>query len=146
VEVGAKLYELDTDAIASVVSAPAIEAQATTSPTPSKPAAPKINDSLLQKVGTPVSDHRSPSIKFLGKEGWEALRKGHDATKELSTAASSPATKTHAVTTIKGDINVKDPMYGRPKFTEAEMEALLTGGATMAPQVLSLSTGAKFKI
>jgi hypothetical protein len=41
---------------------------------------------------------------------------------------------------------LKNPMYGRPQFTEAEIEALLTGGATMAPKVLSHSTGAKFKI
>lgn len=37
-----------------------------------------------------------------------------------------------------------DPMYGRPKFTEEEMEALMMGGATIAPQVVSVSSGASF--
>jgi hypothetical protein len=35
-------------------------------------------------------------------------------------------------------------MYGRPKFTDAEMEALITGGANMAPEVVVHSSGAKF--
>jgi pyruvate/2-oxoglutarate dehydrogenase complex dihydrolipoamide acyltransferase (E2) component len=144
VEVGAKLYELDTDAVASV-SAPAVPAQATASSTPSKPAPTPSNDSP-SKTAIPASDHRSPSIKFLGKDGWEALRKGHDTITQMKSGDSVPSPKKYAVTTIIDHKNVKDPMYGRPKFTESEMEALLTGGATLAPQVLSLSTGAKFKL
>lgn len=34
--------------------------------------------------------------------------------------------------------------YGRPKFSEAEMEALMTGGANIAPVVKSHSHGAVF--
>jgi hypothetical protein len=144
VEVGAKLYELDTEAVA-LVMAPAVPAQPTDSSSPSEPA-PTQNSVPSHKVATSAAVLRSPSIQFLGKDGWEALRKGHDTTKQALNVASISSPKKYAVKTIIDDKNVKDPMYGRPKFTEAEMEALLTGGATLAPHVLSLSTGAKFKL
>ena len=139
------MYELDTDAVASVSASAAVSAQATaSSTTPSEPA-PIQSNVLPPKAEAPPSDHRSPSIKFLGKDGWDALRNGRDTKKQVLNDAATPQKK-HAVTTIFDDKNVKNPMYGRPKFTEAEMEALLTGGATLAPQVMSLSTGAKFKL
>ena len=144
-EVGAKLYELNTDATASVSTPAEVQATTSSTPTPLNPT-PALSNDPPSKIGTPASDHRSPSIKFLGKEGWEALRKGHDTKKQVLSGDSTASFKKHADTTIIDDKNVKDPMYGRPKFTESEMEALLTGGATLAPQVLSLSTGAKFKL
>jgi hypothetical protein len=110
------------------------------------------NSGFTASAPLAVSNHRSASIKFLGKNGWEALRNGHDksinapsAQKEASIITSSKP-KQHAATTIMDNTILKNPMYGRPQFTEAEIEALLTGGATMAPKVLSHSTGAKFKI
>jgi hypothetical protein len=136
VEVGAKLYQIDTEASATVTALSTEEAPA--------PVA------LVQKPSAPVDEHapehhRAPSIKFLGKDGWEALRKGHGKSvpKDAATGAKPIP---HGVKLIVDDSIGKNPMHGRPKFTEAEMEALLTGGATMAPQVLSHSTGAKFKL
>lgn len=35
--------------------------------------------------------------------------------------------------------------YGRPKFTEDEMEALMLGGANLVPDVKKHSSGAVFK-
>jgi hypothetical protein len=143
VEVGANLYEIDTEALASVGTPTLIPTAATLSP-------PSIESITAQKEPTP--DHRSPSIKFLGKEGWDALRKSHGANKQLLNGGTGDvkvlhlSQKKHAVTTMFDDMTVKDPMYGRPKFSDAEIEALLTGGATLAPQVLSHSTGAKFKL
>ena len=146
-EVGAKLYELDTDAVASV-TAPAVAPPTTAASSPPEPAPTHTNVPSPEAAATTTttSAHRAPSIKFLGKEGWDALRKGHDTNNQAVNGASAPSPKKYGVTTMFDDKSVKDPMYGRPKFTEAEMEALLTGGATLAPQVVSLSTGAKFKL
>jgi hypothetical protein len=144
VEVGAKLYELDTDAVASISE---------TSPISTAPVAPVVETPMVASKqatvpSTTTSEHRSPSIKFLGKDGWEALRKGQNLSKQVLNGTSNASSKLspHAVTTIVDDSAVKNPMYGRPKFTDAEIEALLTGGATLAPLVLSHSTGAKFKL
>ena len=144
-EVGAKLYELDTDAVASV-TAPAVAPPTTAASSPPEPAPKQTNVPSPEAAATTTSAHRAPSIKFLGKEGWNALRKGHDTNNQAVNGAPAPSPKKYGVTTMFDDKSVKDPMYGRPKFTEAEMEALLTGGATLAPQVVSLSTGAKFKL
>lgn len=64
---------------------------------------------------------RVPSIKFLGKDGWAQVLSGANA----------------AVIYVP-------PNYGRPKFSEDEMEALVTGGANIAPVVKKHSSGAMF--
>lgn len=135
VEVGASLYEIDTEGSATVAASSAATASTVVPPVE--------KESVIKST----SEHlRAPSIKFLGKDGWEALRKGHGKPipKESSTGAKPK--NPHGVSLIVDDSIGKNPMYGRPKFTEAEIEALMTGGATMAPQVLSHSTGAKFKL
>ena len=123
---------------------------AATTSTPSEPAVASMQNNIpTPTAATSASEHRSPSIKFLGKEGWEALRKGHDTKKQelIHDERIPPSLKKYVgKRRIIDNRNVNDPMYGRPKFTEAEMEALLTGGATLSPHVLSLSTGAKFKL
>lgn len=133
-EVGAKLYEIDTEASATVTASNTVETLA------SVPVVEKLSEVVV------APDHqRAPSIKFLGKNGWEALRKGYG--KSLPKDASGGFNSNPlAVKLIVDDSIAKNPMYGRPKFTEAEIEALLTGGATMAPQLLSPSTGARFKM
>lgn len=69
-----------------------------------------------------AKSHRTPSIHFLGKEGWARKLAGE---------------QTPQVVYIP-------PSYGRPAFTEEEMEALVTGGANLAPQVKDYSSGAMF--
>ena len=144
VEVGANLYELDTDAAATV------EASSSTSETTSPEAAPAPaptptkSESAPSAASAPAasseSSHRTPSIKFLGKEGWQAMLSG--GTKPAEAAPAAPKSPL-AVTTIQDD-TVFHPMYGRPSFTEAEMEALILGGASLAPDVVAHSKGAKF--
>jgi hypothetical protein len=147
VEVGANLYELDTNGTAtfeklsndggSAIEPPlSVEMPVTASPPSSAAASTSINGE--------ATTHRLPSIKFLGKQGWEAARKGHAEVTAAPSASSSVAKKPNAVTTIF-DNTILHPMYGRPRFSEAEMEALLTGGATVAPTVVLHSSGAKFK-
>jgi len=78
-------------------------------------------------LSSSVDTHRVPSIKFLGKEGWAALLSG-------SSGGSD--------STIVEDLS---PMFGRPSFSEEEIEALMLGGASLVPDVVTPSHGATFK-
>ena len=99
VEVGADLCEIDTEAVATVeateVVAAAPEADAS-APSPAPVEAPSTP--VLSSSGS--SQARTPSINFLGKEGWE---------KKL---------------TVEPEY-VIPANYGRLLFSEEEMEALL---------------------
>lgn len=146
VEVGANLYEVDTDAETSFEASTSSLAPISNSSAPPslEPAGKK--ESIEAKSYSAESAHRSPLIKFLGKEGWEAARRGSSPTPALSVTPtiSISLQSPHAVTKISHNAIIH-PMYGRPRFTAAEMEALLTGGATTAPTVLLHSSGATFK-
>lgn len=147
VEVGAKLYELDTEGTPTVDSASSTSSSAadtaTSSPPPEKAAsepAPAKSAESAPTSSASSQQTRSPSIKFLGKEGWLAVKSGK---KPESAAASAP--KGPLDVTVMRDDKIIHPMYGRPKFTEEEMEALITGGASIAPMVVAHSKGAKFQ-
>ena len=126
---GSDLYEIDTEAEATVeassAAAPAAANESSPPPAvekkaPADPPAPPQSSS---------TSHRTPKIKFLGKEGWAQRLKGE---KELL-GPTSILTKL-------------PPNYGRPAFTEEEMEALIMGGASIAPDVVAPSGGAKFRV
>lgn len=116
VEVGADLYEVDSEAEATVgatdIAGPGETAASVPvqEPTPTESAAP---DTFT------ASPPRVPSIRFLGKEGWQRA-----LTAEAEFAI--PA------------------MYGRIDFSEEEIEALLSGGANLAPEIKEYSAGAVF--
>jgi hypothetical protein len=144
VEVGANLYELDTDGTATFDKLSNDSGSAIDPPlsveVPVTASSPSATSTSINGAAT----HRLPSIKFLGKQGWEVARKGHAEVIAAPSSSSSAAKKPNAVTTIF-DNTILHPMYGRPRFSEAEMEALITGGATVAPTVVLHSSGAKFK-
>ncbi|CAJ1969672.1 unnamed protein product [Cylindrotheca closterium] len=121
VEVGANLYELDTEAEATAVASEGSAEPAAAEPAPAPPAkAAPASDAPVAAKKAPSST-RVPSIQFLGKDGWAQKLSGADA----------------AVVYLPKN-------YGRPVFSEAEMEALATGGANIAPQVKDYSHGALF--
>lgn len=142
VEVGGDLYEIDTEAEATVEASTDNTSATAEATTAAKPAEQITVQSA--SLVTEASPHaaRTPSIKFLGKDGWEALLKGE--TKTTTSTTSSTRQSPNAVTTIVDNTSIH-PMYGRPRFTEEEMEALILGGANFAPTVLAHSSGAKFK-
>ena len=128
VEVGADLYELDTDAEATVETS----AAPTNPPTTAKEAAKKPPMPKAESPKPPVSaatpqhstqHQRTPSIHFLGKEGWS---------RKLALTAELPP------------LPPLPTNFGRPSFSAEEIEALMTGGANMAPTVKQHSYGAKF--
>jgi len=130
VEVGADLYEIDTAAEATVVSADDISvapsSETTESPEP-----------VMSTSKDEPSSHRVPSIHFLGKDGWAIRKSGKDAS-EPPPAPISPT----GVTVVDG--SMLDSMYGRPAFTGEEMEAMVLGGGSLAPEVVVHSHGAQF--
>jgi pyruvate/2-oxoglutarate dehydrogenase complex dihydrolipoamide acyltransferase (E2) component len=144
VEVGAALYEIDTEAEASLDAAePAAANAAATEEPKSEPAVKAPPPPAAQTAPTTIaastdtadsSSDRAPSIHFLGKDGWAQRKSGHEPTAPVGGSGQKQTVVVEAI----------HPMYGRPKFSEAEMEALLTGGASMAPNVLLHSSGAKF--
>lgn len=130
VEVGAPLYEIDTDATASVeATSSSSSSKATESaPAPAEEAPkaakqPAAAASTTTTTSSPAAPHRTPSIQFLGKEGWAARLRATQQVVELPPI---------------------HPMYGRPTFSEEEMEALMLGGAEQAPKIVTLSSGATF--
>mmetsp|Transcript_1877 Transcript_1877/g.3295 ORF Transcript_1877/g.3295 Transcript_1877/m.3295 type:complete len:233 (-) Transcript_1877:49-747(-) len=135
VEVGANLYEIDTEGVATVQadaaeSPTAADASSSSSPetAPTAAAAPATS--------VPPASARQPSISFLGKEGWANRLSGNEATPQ-----SLPDTPNG---TVVLDGSMIDSTYGRPVFSELEMEALVLGGANISPSVVSVSSGAKF--
>lgn len=130
VEVGASLYEIDTEMEGTVVSRAVAD----------KESVAEAELPVEKEKSSPPNHTRSPSIHFLGKDGWAKRLSGNDKNAATDTTAPSPPT---AVITVQRDIH---PMYGRPSFTEIEMEALILGGADLAPSVVVPSGGARFAV
>jgi pyruvate/2-oxoglutarate dehydrogenase complex dihydrolipoamide acyltransferase (E2) component len=121
VEVGSNLYELDTEAEATVEASEAAAPASTSGAAESSPPAPVA----AAKAASPApskqtQQHRVPSIQFLGKDGWSRVLAGVPELPPLPTN------------------------FGRPAFTEEEMEALMMGGANLVPNVKEHSNGAVF--
>lgn len=133
IEVGANLYEIDTEAEATVTAssdAPAPAAETESSPPPVAATEPAVS----VPPAAASEGHREPSIHFLGKDGWSRRLSGAP----ISLIPDKP----NGVVVLDGSMLTSN--YGRPAFTEAEMEALMMGGADIAPQVVSHSSGAMF--
>lgn len=98
IEVGSDLYQIDTEASPEIIKSASTTAES--SPAPPSPATTEVKETTAS---------RTPSLKFLGKDGW------------ASRLAAAPI------------VSVFDlhPMYGRPLVSEEEMEALMSGGANL---------------
>ena len=127
------MYIIDTEAEEVVVPQSTYKGE----PTEATPAAEKEIGMVTTEASSQIQ-RRNPSIRFLGKVGWAERLFGHKET--VSTDALAPSSPT-AVVNVQGNIN---PMYGRPAFTEIEMEALIMGGAETAPLIVSPSGEARF--
>ena len=127
------MYEIDSEAVATIEASDVPAPVQSTSQAPTTPAiaasapvpSPASSPAPSQQHGV-----RTPSIHFLGKEGWA---------KVLSGAEGSGASAPTVVYNIPAN-------YGRLPFSEDEMEALIMGGANIAPQIKSYSSGATFAV
>jgi pyruvate/2-oxoglutarate dehydrogenase complex dihydrolipoamide acyltransferase (E2) component len=152
VEVGAKLYEIDSEGVASTAGTTAAAASPK-APAAAKPADVNETTTAAKSDGTTSSSsssHRTPSIQFLGKSGWQAIKTPGQSTKNIpqqhavlaQTTGKKLSNNPLAITVIYDD--TIDSTYGRPQFSAAEIEAVMMGGATLAPNVVSMSSGASF--
>lgn len=140
VEVGAKLYEIDTEA---QVTADTAASEPHSAPIVDVPSAAPVATETSTPAHTDDAHHsRLPSISFLGREGWASRLSGvkHEP---VATTPLLPA-KPHAVVVMDG--SMLSSRYGRPAFSEEEMEALMLGGANVAPSVVVPSSGAVFAV
>lgn len=124
-EVGADLYEIDTEGVATVeASAPSTTEEAAASAPSAEPVA-VASTPAPTPAPTPIvssnssSGERTPSIKFLGKDGWAAAL------------------------TVE-PVFVVPANYGRLPMSEEEIEALMSGGANLAPELKAYSTNATY--
>lgn len=140
IEVGAQLYEIDTEAKATV-SSPADSTPSETAAAPVEVEAPPAKEETAQSHddSNVASSSRTPSIKFLGKSGWESRRSGETAPGAVQSLVPD---KPNGVITLDG--STISATYGRPIFTDDEIEALMSGGANLAPELVSPSKGAVF--
>jgi hypothetical protein len=136
VDVGGDLYEIDTDAAAAIISETAASDAEVSAVAPKEASAVSV-----ASTSELTWSHRTPSIHFLGKEGW-AIVKSSGAGGIENSHVSGAVDQAEAIVPVV----VLHPMFGRPAFTEAEMEALVTGGASIAPKLVLHSSGAKFKM
>ena len=121
VEVGADLYELDTEAEATTTAAaPKEDSSSQVDAKSETPASPAPTQASVPAPAAATKAARVPSIKFLGKDGWMRVRAGVP------------------------ELPPVPPNFGRPVFSEEEMEALMTGGANLVPEVKDFSAGAVF--
>ncbi|GKY96169.1 hypothetical protein MPSEU_000576700 [Mayamaea pseudoterrestris] len=151
IEVGGPLYEVETEGLASASDAASkdtLAAAPAKSPTKEPASADNAasNDLTAPSASTSKDNiaittesssslaSREPSIHFLGKDGWAVRKAGVEEQASLAqqqaAAANTGPGKPHGVTVIQDD-KVCHPMYGRPPFTDEEMEALLWGGANL---------------
>jgi hypothetical protein len=124
VEVGAKLYEIDGSSTPAGISSE------------SAPPAVKINGGERSSeqqppltAHSPTEKVRTPSIHFLGKDGWAEAKSGMHLR-----STDSDKNSIQLQSAVAPESTPLPSMYGRPPFTDAEIEALLCGGANIAPE------------
>lgn len=125
VEVGADLYQIDTEGVATAVTTAVADNESSTKEEISNTT--EVSSTIEEVVSKSDESVRNPSIHFLGKEGWKD--KLTVVAKSLPQIAQ-PLKPNGAITLDGGHLT---PMYGRLPFSEREMEALMMGGASEAP-------------
>lgn len=128
VEVGAPLYEIDTEA------APSIEwTGCASSGNPEEDSdSQKMDESVVMSSTTEVQKQetlRQPSIHFLGKEGW---KKKLSAEGKVAEQLPPQPLKPHGSIVLDGS-SIRNSSYGRSVISKKEMDAFLLGGANVAP-------------
>jgi hypothetical protein len=130
--------------VAAVATPAASSAPAAALAVAAKPSDAKETAATKSDSTTKSSSHRTPSIHFRGKSGWQALKTpGQVSSLALAATKKPPSNSNPLAINVIYDNSIGS-MYGRPKFSEAEMEALMMGGATLAPTVVATSSGASF--
>ena len=124
VAVGDDIFEIDTEGVASVEGSveAAPSAPVASAPAPAAPATSAATSS------TSTSSHRTPSIKFIGKRSLvKAQPKAvGNAAKPFPSAKAVKEGNGVDFRTVEGGA-----WFGRPQMSDAEMEAIESGGASL---------------
>jgi len=126
VEVGSDLYEIDTEGVAKSPSS----AEKTTETSISDSLGTDPPQSIPSSTDETPGHARIPSIKFLNKDGWNLRKNGLEQSGDTPVVDAAPFDPKAVVTLDSSGIG---PTYGRPPFSEREIEALSLGGASEAP-------------
>ena len=127
VEVGANLYQIDTEAEATGVGVSVSVSVSEEAVDTDAASAASASEAMSASASTGV---RIPSIKFLGKDGWKSRL---SVAGEATTPSPSVTAPMKANASIVREGGALSPMYGRLLFSEREMEDLMLGGASEAP-------------
>jgi len=122
IDVGAEFYTLDADAeaiAAAPAAAPVEEVAASTPAAAESTTPPPLAFTPVQEVAT--HGHRSPSMKFLGKQGW------YDRLHSIASTGGDVHAAAGLDSTFDMSASEISPEFGRPVITEEEMEALELG-------------------
>mmetsp|Transcript_63850 Transcript_63850/g.75598 ORF Transcript_63850/g.75598 Transcript_63850/m.75598 type:complete len:246 (+) Transcript_63850:120-857(+) len=120
IEVGADLYQIDTEATPEQISSSPIITKAT-----EEGAAVVTQQTETTQTTMITTPTRTPSMTFLGKDGWAARLAG---AMESTLVPSEPVAE-GGIQTIY--VPHMSSSYGRVPISEEEMEALITGGANL---------------
>lgn len=110
IEVGSDLYQIDTEAVPEQITPVANVKE-------DPPATVAETSTIVAESVTETEQVRTPSLAFLGKDGWAVRR-----------SASEEQNHSGLQTIYVAEM---DPMYGRTPITEEEMDALMLGGANL---------------
>lgn len=131
VSVGQNLYEIDTDGAPSATPSPPPQsntAEAASAPT-------TTNASTAVASDDHSHDHRKPSIKFLGKRSLLKHTLSHSSVSSGTQPPPSAPSFSPPQKVVKEGNGIDfrtlqgGAMYGRPEITDAEIDAIESGGA-----------------
>jgi len=149
IEVGANLYDIDTEAegIVDLKSSSELLVKTANDSSASLDSSHTSNATENSVPNLPpATGARIPSIQFLGKKGWEIRRNclvvlDEGAPSEPVSEINIPAVTSASLSQISNGWN---PMTGRPPISDEEIEALAMGGASVAPTIKRPSIRAVF--
>lgn len=150
IEVGANLYDIDTEAegIVDLKSSSEILASKTANDSSASLDSSHTSNTTENSVPNlpPATGARIPSIQFLGKKGWEIRRNCLVVVDEGAPSEPVSEINISAVTSasLSQISNGWNPMTGRPPISDEEIEALAMGGASVAPTIKRSSIRAVF--
>ena len=117
------MYRIDSDATASVVASSPSQVAPPAAASPPKAAEPVVADTK--------SHGRVPLIKFIGKRSFVKSNTAPQASKSPSSSTPQQQTPKPLKMGTGHDFLTYGAFYGRPIFSEMEMEAIDSGGASL---------------
>lgn len=130
IEVGAPLYEIDTEAAPSIDWTGCASTVGMNEEEPNKEGL--VSTVVASEESKVSSSGRKPSIQFLGKEGWKKKLSAEGMITPKLPSKPEPPMKPFGAVVLNGS-NIQTSSYGRKIISQKEMDAFILGGANTAP-------------